>query len=231
MDGHTKTIKLGGVNAYLVKVTGTSGSSIEAFVLIDTGFSRAWPRLRAALQAEGCLAENLRLVILTHGDMDHVGNCAKLRREYGAPSAIQGGDLRAVEMGVPPKRLNRGLLGKAMGLLGSAMSGLQRRPLFETFTPDLILEDGQSLEDYGFAARVIHVPGHTKGSIAILAEDGSLYAGDTLFDMKHPPLFIENLDEFRSSVAKLRSIQTEVKTVYPGHGKPFVGERMGRMRV
>jgi len=39
--------------------------------------------------------------------------------------------------------------------------------------------------------------------------------------MKRPPLLIENLEEFRASVAKLRSLQGEVKTVYPGHGKPF----------
>jgi len=231
MDGNTKVIKLGGVNAYLVKVAGAPGSSLDAFVLIDTGFKRSWPRLRAALQTEGCLAENLRLVVLTHGDMDHVGNCARLHHEYGVPIVIHSGDLRAVETGAAPKRINKGLLARTVGLLGKAMTALQRGPLFETFTPQGLVTDGQSFADYGFAARVIHVPGHTKGSIAILAEDGALYAGDTLFDMKRPPLLIENLEEFRASVAKLRSLQGEVKTVYPGHGKPFPAERMGRMRI
>jgi glyoxylase-like metal-dependent hydrolase (beta-lactamase superfamily II) len=57
----------------------------------------------------------------------------------------------------------------------------------ETFTSDLILEDGENLEGYGLKASILHLPGHTKGSIAILTEDGSLFAGDTFFNMKQAP--------------------------------------------
>jgi len=51
---------------------------------------------------------------------------------------------------------------------------------FECFQPDLVMEDEQELADYGFAAKVLHTPGHTKGSIAILTDDGKLFVGDTL---------------------------------------------------
>jgi glyoxylase-like metal-dependent hydrolase (beta-lactamase superfamily II) len=38
---------------------------------------------------------------------------------------------------------------------------------FERFYLDILLEEGYDLSPYGFGAKVIYVPGHTKGSIAI----------------------------------------------------------------
>ena len=235
MTESIKTIALGGVNVYLVKLAPppdlSAKPSSKAFVLIDTGISWSWQRLRAALRATGCTPGTLRVVVLTHGDIDHAGNCVNLRREYGAPIAMHRGDVPMVETGLQPKRWRMGVLGKALGLIVAALFWLRLGPKLETFTPDVLLQDGQRLEEFGWAARVIHVPGHTKGSIAVLAEDGSLFAGDELFDATRPPLIVENLDELRSSVAKLRRLPGEVTTVYPGHGKPFPADRMGRMRL
>jgi glyoxylase-like metal-dependent hydrolase (beta-lactamase superfamily II) len=50
----------------------------------------------------------------------------------------------------------------------------------QKFKPDIFLRDGQDLGEYGFGAKIIHLPGHTKGSIGILTEEGDLFAGDTL---------------------------------------------------
>ena len=122
------------------------------------------------------------------------------------------------------------MLGKALGLVVSAMLKLRLGPRLELFTPDLFLEDEQDLCKYGWAARVIHVPGHTKGSIAILTAKGSLFSGDELFDSRRPPLIVEDLEELRSSIGKLRALPG-VTTVYPGHGHPFPAERMGLMQL
>ena len=231
MDEEMKTINLGGVNVYLLRVSAAPGRSGDGFVLVDTGVPWSWGRLRDALVAEGCLPGTLRLVALTHGDIDHAGGCANLRREYGAPIAIHRGDLRQVETGAHLTRQSLGLQAKLVGLLGDAMFKLRRSRGPETFTPDVLLEDGQNLAEYGWAARVVHIPGHTKGSVAFLTDSGRLFSGDTLFDMKHPPLFVENRDDFRASVAKLLTLRAEVKMVYTGHSKPFPAERMGRMKI
>ena len=66
------------VNAYLIK----SGSG---FVLVDTGLRRYRARLDRRLGELGCTAESLRLVIITHGDADHIGNAAHLRKALDAP--------------------------------------------------------------------------------------------------------------------------------------------------
>ena len=69
-------------------------------------------------------------------------------------------------------------------------------------------------------------PGHTKGSIAILTDDGQLFAGDTLSNRTKPASasFIENERDLQDSLAILK--QTKARVVYPGHGKPFPFEAL-----
>ena len=58
----------------------------------------------------------------------------------------------------------------------------------ERFTPDFYLDEGDDLSDYGFDARVLHIPGHSKGSIGILAAGGDLFCGDLLECTGRPAL-------------------------------------------
>ncbi|MHB8089900.1 MAG: MBL fold metallo-hydrolase, partial [Anaerolineaceae bacterium] len=57
-------IDMGFVNAYLLQAG-------EGFILVDTGIGDVWTKLESELLLQGCLPERLKLVILTHGDMDH----------------------------------------------------------------------------------------------------------------------------------------------------------------
>ena len=92
---------------------------------------------------------------------------------------------------------------------------------FETFEPDVLLEDGQDLSPYGLDARVVHLPGHSSGSIGVLTGDGDLFCGDLLVNVLRPSLhyYIDNLAQAHESIRKLSDLG--VGTVYPGHGKPF----------
>jgi hydroxyacylglutathione hydrolase len=91
----------------------------------------------------------------------------------------------------------------------------------ERFKPDLYIEDGYDLSEYGFDAKVLHIPGHSKGSIGILTVGGNLFCGD-LFENKDRPILSSIMDDLtaaNASVEKLKKLK--IKTVYPGHGKPF----------
>ena len=46
--------------------------------------------------------------------------------------------------------------------------------------------EGDDLSGYGFEAKVLHLPGHSKGSIGLLAADGSLFSGDLLENRGKP---------------------------------------------
>lgn len=216
-------VSLGMVNAYLLKAG-------DGFVLIDTGIPWQYSRLEKLLTSSGCHPGKLRLVIATHGDYDHIGNCAQLQEKFKTRIAMYKSDWQMAQTGTQDKRTPQNPLMQFMKALMAFTDKLNidiRR--FQKFLPDVYLYDGQSLEEFGLAARVIHSPGHTKGSIVVLTSDGALFAGDSLSNNFKPGLapLIEDFKEYAESLDKIKSLKAV--TVYPGHGKPFSTERLSQL--
>ncbi|TFH18771.1 MBL fold metallo-hydrolase [Candidatus Bathyarchaeota archaeon] len=203
-----------GVNCYLLKTE-------FGYFLIDTGITKTRDELEKALNEAGCKLGDLKLIILTHGHTDHVGNAVYLRDKYGAKIAMHCGDLRMVETGDMFVDMKGGIM---MGLVGSLMKAFGLAS--EKFTPDIYLEDNQSLKEYGLDAIVIHNPGHSEGSISLLTDDGLLFCGD-LFNNDKKPMkasIIQNAEMLDASVEQIKAIDTS--TIYPGHGKPFTMDQL-----
>ncbi len=207
---------LGAANCYLIK-TGAG------YILIDTGFANKRAELEKELESAGCRPGNLNLIVLTHGDGDHSGNCAYLREKYGAKTAIHPGESGMVESGNAfLSRKKKNLLKRIFDrIILGILSPLVNLGRFETFKPDLTIGEGYDLSPYGLAAEIIHIPGHSKGSIGILTSGGELFYGDLLWNNGKPSVFpnIDEIVEVNASIEKLKTLN--IKTVYPGHGRPF----------
>jgi len=203
-----------GVNIYLLKTE-------TGYFLIDTGIAKKRAQLEKELQEAGCQPGDLKFIIITHGHLDHVGNTAYLRDKYGAKTAMHEGDYGMVESGDMFVDTRGGVL---IGLVGFLMKTLGLSD-YEKFTPDTYLEDGQDLSAHGLNATIIHVPGHSKGSIGVLTADGDLFCGDLLVNMGKPAknTLIDDSAELDASVERMKTL--EIKTVYPEHGKPFQMEQ------
>ncbi len=202
---------LGKVNCYLLKKD-------TGFILIDTGWSNKREYLEKELENLGCSPDNLKLIILTHGDFDHSGNSAYLSRKFNAKIAMHSDDSGMIEQG--DMFWNRKKANVLIRITIKALSGISGlKP--EKFKPDLNLDEGNDLSEYGFDAKVLHVPGHSKGSIGILTDEGNFFCGDLLENLNKPApgSIIDDPGEFNSSIEKLGGLK--IKTVYPGHGKPF----------
>ncbi|HVP17516.1 MAG TPA: MBL fold metallo-hydrolase, partial [Spirochaetia bacterium] len=167
------------------------------------------------------------LVLLTHGDSDHAGNAAYLQREYGAKVAIHRDDAGMVEHGDMGwnRKKKPDAMSFIMKLMAFVMQVILKAAAFETFTPDLLVDESFDMSRYGLEASILHLPGHSKGSIGILTPAGALYCGDLLYNM---PGFccIDTLGDFESSVRKLKD--RGITTIYPGHGKAFREGRFPR---
>jgi hydroxyacylglutathione hydrolase len=205
---------LGNVNCYLLKTD--SGN-----FLIDTGYSNRRAYLVNRLINEGCNRSNFKLIILTHGDFDHVGNAAYLRREFSAKITMHRDDVGMVKRGdmLSNRRANRliKLFSKVVFLIPPLRLNKSNR-----FMPDLFIEDGFSFLDYDLDAKVLNIPGHSRGSIGILTAGGDLFCGDLLINSKKPSLnsIIDNLEAANSSIERLNLLK--INMVYPGHGNPFL---------
>ena len=227
MAVEVRAIGMGGVNCYLLREQGGRGGA-DGFVLVDTGTPGKRARLRSELERAGCVPGGLGLIVLTHGDYDHAGNAAAMRSEYGAEVAMHRADARRVvsgdwDLGMKPEP-------DKSGRLIRLVSRFYKPRGYEAFTPDVYLDDGQSLAGRGCEATVLYLPGHTSGSIGVLTADGDLLCGDLLYNWRRPGLhfFINDMDEATDSLERLRGLG--VRTVYPGHGKPFSLDRVADPR-
>jgi hydroxyacylglutathione hydrolase len=180
------------------------------------------------LNNAGCTPDNLKLVVLTHGDNDHVANASFIKEKYNAEIAIHSEDLELVENPSLEKVMEnfhfKALIYKVIfPLLKKKIYRITEKTLddYERIKPDILLSAGDSLLKYGFDAKIIHLPGHTHGSIGILTGNGDLVAGDILTNNKKPDASPNAIDfaALKKSILRLQSM--DIKTVYPGHGKPF----------
>ena len=210
-DTYITRIESGGVNCYLLKVK-------DGFVLIDTGYANYRDIIDAALAKAGC--NTLNLIILTHGDFDHVGNCVYLRRKFGCKVGMHADDVGMVEKGDMFWNRDMGRVKRTIGRLFTLIMRI-RLDEVDMFSPDILLKDGQSLTEFGFDATVHHLPGHSKGSIGLLTADGDLFCGDVFTNVSMPKGsdLLSNRNEYIKSLERIQRL--DIQTVYPGHGQPF----------
>jgi glyoxylase-like metal-dependent hydrolase (beta-lactamase superfamily II) len=206
--------RMGSVNCYLLAAGG-------GFVLIDTGGSNQRRQLEVELEGAGCRPGDLKLIVITHGDFDHTGNAAYLRQRFSAPIAMHAADLGMAEQA--DMFYNRSQGNALLKALVPRFSGFRKA---DRFTPDLTIGEGFDLSGYGLDARVVDIPGHSKGSIGVLTASGDLFCGDLLANTDRPGLsgIMDDPATAAISLEKLRGYPIE--TVYPGHGEPFRMEQL-----
>jgi hydroxyacylglutathione hydrolase len=201
--------RFGRVNCYLIETD-------AGYFMIDTGCSNRRSELVGALESTGCGQGNLQLIVITHGDFDHIGNAAHLRGKFGAKIAMHAGDSGMAERGDMFWNRKRG--SKLFRTIAPILFRFSKADRFEA---DVLLEDGLDLSGFGLDAEVIELPGHSLGSIGVLTANGDLFCGDLLEnnDTPGPGSIVDDAQAAQASVDRLRSLN--IRTVYPGHGKPF----------
>ncbi len=211
MSAKIFSIVLGGTsgNIYLLQTK-------EGFILIDTGRTTKRKILVKKLKENGCNPANLKLIILTHGDFDHTGNASYLRDKFNAKIAMHPDDVGMVENS--DMFWNRSKGGIMIRFLVNTLIGLRKS---DRFTPDLIIDEDFSLNEYGLAVEVVSIPGHSKGSIGLITKEGVFFCGDLITNRKKPELnsIMDDPAAAQLSIEKLTNYK--IKTIYPGHGQPF----------
>ena len=148
--------------------------------------------------------------------MDHIQNAAYLSKELGAPIAMNAEDIPLIEDNMRQPLKAESFLGKIVLALSEKSF---REDEISAFEPDVLLKEGDSLEEYGIPAEIIAVPGHTKGSIAVDVEGKYLIVGDALMNMFYPTvsMLYNDKEVMLKSAERISGIGDRV--ICFGHGK------------
>jgi hydroxyacylglutathione hydrolase len=186
----------------LSRVIGPIGTNVHILADPVTGeaiaLDTATPSLAWIADELAARAWTLKLIVSTHGHWDHIGDNAAVASHTGAEIAVH--------------QLDRERL-------------TDPQPLWAPFeippsVPALELAEGGLVWFGSIRLRVLHTPGHTEGSVCLLAEeDGLLYSGDTLFagGWGRVDLPGGDPDAMVASLARLAGLEDHV-AVFPGHG-------------
>jgi glyoxylase-like metal-dependent hydrolase (beta-lactamase superfamily II) len=209
------------VNSYLVDEDG-------ALILIDAGVPGQLRDLEAELDGMGRSLTDIRGIVLTHGDTDHIGFAERLRRDHGIAVHIHEADA-PLARGEQKKQVATGpwRIGPFLRFLAYAgrRGGLRPTSLAEVVP----FRDGDTLPLPG-SPRVIGLPGHTPGSVAIhVPHADALFVGDAMTTGHvltgaigpRPAPFTMDVEAADAALARLEGI--EATWVLPGHGAPWNG--------
>ena len=208
-------------NCWLYRIDGADASGASApCAIIDPGdeAGRIVRRLKE-------LNWTPRYVFLTHGHLDHIAALPDLIEAFKESS---GGENTLPKIAI--HRLDAHYLGKdSLAFHRESFIAAGGNPVFvdALWKPmpdaDVLPEEAETIGPF----RVLHVPGHTQGSIALYDENaGALFTGDTLFegDWGRTDLPGGNEEQICISLKRLLAMNGKI-TVYPGHGPAAVMEK------
>ena len=178
------------VNCYVVRHAGA-----DEAVVVDPGWPGEEERILGALDGAACAG-----ILITHGDIDHVGAVAAVAEATGAPVHIAA---------TSRDRLER---------ISDYARAYIDFPL-PSYTPDVLLNGDEALELAGIGFQTMRVPGHTSDHLAFAAE-GCLFSGDLLFagSVGRTDRPGDDWESLLASVGMLVQRFPPETIVYPGHG-------------
>jgi glyoxylase-like metal-dependent hydrolase (beta-lactamase superfamily II) len=204
----------------------------DGFVIVDGGMDPRGGDALSGVAHLGGRPEDVRAILVTHWHQDHSAGLAELRRRTKAPVFAHAREWPFLQ-GTSARQGFRGRIGRsvpewsvlvlAKGLLVDALD----RPL----TPDVQVEEGQTVE--GFEA--VETPGHTPGHMSyFLAERGIAFAGDALAVVRGKLRFLArpvtpDLGDARRSMARLLRLEADI--FCPGHREPLRTSAADRLRL
>lgn len=170
-------------NCYVV-----SSQQTKDAIIIDPGLDFA-SEARAIFDYVTQVGLNVKLIVNTHGHVDHINGDAIFQEKYNVPICIHRFDSASLRF---LENMN--------------------------FPPAVMLDDGSVVGLGNESLKVMHTPGHTPGSIILIGQR-VVFTGDTLFagGIGRTDFPGGSDIEMRASLTKLVELP-EYFLVYPGHG-------------
>jgi len=165
----------------------------DDLVLVDSGAGRSFDKLVSNIESLGFNPGKLKTIIVTHAHIDHIGSLHRFREVFGTQVIAHELDSRAIETGEG---------------VGAETYGVNYIPC----TVDLKIQGSE--ESFQFGAKelkIVHIPGHTPGSIAtyIDIDDKRILFGQDI----HGPYYRQwggDPLKAKQSLRKLKELKSDI---------------------
>ena len=199
-----------GANVYLL--------AGDTLTVVDTGFRGRYRQIISAAGKLGYSPADIAGVIITHHHADHTGSLAQLKEVTQARVMAHPADAPYIDGRLPPP----GPVGREW--FSRAVAALNRRWPVTPVAVDMLVDEGDELPVLG-GTRVLHMPGHTPGSIALLIPgERLLITGDVIahrFGLRLPSrAFTADIAQEINSVRRVAGLDFNI--ICFGHGSPLV---------
>jgi glyoxylase-like metal-dependent hydrolase (beta-lactamase superfamily II) len=211
------------VNWYLV-------ADESGVTVVDAGCPKYRPQLEPGLELLGRPASDIKALVLTHSDGDHIGVAEQLRSELGIPVFVDSGD-EGTTLRPKPKKTDGSFFPHLLHPTAYRLfwhltkNGVKPKAVVEVTT----YGEGPEVDVPG-RPTVIPTPGHTAGHVALhFPSHGALFVGDTLCTWNpmtgrrgsqlFPRALNANSPQARESLAAIEGLEADL--VLPGHGEPW----------
>jgi glyoxylase-like metal-dependent hydrolase (beta-lactamase superfamily II) len=207
-------------NTYLVKAE-------DGLVLVDTGMPGSEKKILSAIASLGMKPADVKLVLLTHRHLDHIGSAAAVKRETSGvlvSHPFEKPYVAGTLVIITPRAWS--VYGRVARRVLAVMSSTKKLFRFSKYTPvhvDQPADEESALEGSGLDGSIVWTPGHTKGSVSLfLNKPRVAIIGDLLMSKRGKlvePMFMENPSQTRASVQRIVDLHPAI--LCPGHGKPL----------
>lgn len=201
----------------------------DRLTIIDTGLPHSEKKILAYVESLGRSAIDVKCIILTHSDIDHVGSLTALQKATGARTYASKLEAEAIARGKSSREIKRSGFSRRRLMLALLPPLMKPRP----FRVDEILMDGQVLPVLG-GLRVVDTSGHSPGHISLFAPAAKvLFCGDSLVTGQngiHGSRTHFMWDEEKAKEALRKQAALGAQIVCAGHG-PVVMDATGMFPV
>jgi len=213
-------ISLKWVNVYLWKWS-------DGVTLIDAGVPWQAGDILKAIKEAGFSPREVRRILVTHGDIDHIGALAALKAETGAEVIAHGAEKPIIER-TTGRPLRKNLLGALYRPINGVIAALILKPAIV----DKTVLDKEVLPEEGL--KVVYTPGHTPGHVCYYhPERKVLFTGDLFMHVRgsvRGPYGIFTPDPAGVKESQRKVAALDFDAAFFGHGEPILKDAASAIR-